>query len=131
MKSTEQQKYIGFKLSSKGDNMKNKIEMRNKSVWIINKIFDRLKSLNLGKYYFECAIIFLNAILRSSILYASETYYNMKENEFRVLERIEENFLRRLFNTGKACPIYQLYLEAGHQPARFEIYRRRSKMVLS
>ena len=53
-------------------------------------------------------------ILRSSILYASETYYNFKENELRTLERIEEHFLRKIFKTTKACPISQLYLEEGH-----------------
>ena len=63
--------------------------------------------------------------LRSTILYASETYCNLKESEIRILERIEECFLRKLFKTTKACPISKLYLEAGHQPARFEIMKRR------
>ena len=105
--------------------MKNINEIKNKSVWIMNKIFDKLRTLNLRKYYFECATIFLDIILRSSILYGSETYYNLKEKEIRIIERIEEQFLRKLFKTTKACPISQLYLEAGHYPARFEIFRRR------
>ena len=49
----------------------------------------------------------------------------MKENELRTLERIEEQYLRKLFKTTRSCPISQLYLEAGHYPARFEIYRKR------
>ena len=122
---TENQKYLGFILSNKGDNMKNITEMKNKSVWIINKIFNRLHSLNLKKYFFECGIIFLNVMLRSSILYASETYYDLKEIELRALERIEEKFLRKLIKTSKGCPISQLYLEVGHKPARFEIFRIR------
>ena len=125
IEKAESQKYLGFILSNKGDNMKNITEMKNKSVWIINKIFNRLHSLNLKKYFFECAIIFLNVMLRSSILYASETYYNLKETELRALERIEEKFLRRLLKTSKGCPISQLYLEVGHKPARFEIFRLR------
>ena len=64
-------------------------------------------------------------MLRSSILYASETYYNLKETELRAIERIEENYLRQLLKTTRGCPISQLYLELGHQPARFEIFRRR------
>ena len=125
MDNTGQQKYLGFILSDKGDNMKNISEMRKRSVWIINNIFDKIKGLNLRKYYFECGMIFLNVFLRSSILYAAETYYNMKENELRALERIEESFIRKLLNTTKGCPISQLYLEVGHQPARFEIIRER------
>ena len=68
-------------------------------------------------------MIFLNVILRSSILYASETYYNLKENELRTLERIEEEFLRKLLKTGRGCPVSQLYLETGHVPARFAVMK--------
>ena len=64
-------------------------------------------------------------MLRSSILYAAETYYNLKETELRALERIEENFLRQLLKTSEGCPIAQLYLEVGHKPTRFEIFRMR------
>ena len=105
--------------------MKNITDKKNKSIGIIKKIFNKIQGLNLRKYFFECAIIFLNVMLRSSILYASETYYDLKETEIRALERIEENFLRQLLKTSRGCPISQLYLETGHQPARFEILRRR------
>ena len=87
-----QQKYLGFILSSKGDNMNDIMGMKNKSIYVINKIFVKLKSLNLRKYSFECAMIFLNLILTSSILYAWETFCNL-ESEIRILERIEECFL--------------------------------------
>ena len=122
---TDNKKYLGFTISRKGDNMVNINEMKNKSIWIIRKIFTRLESLNLKKYYFECALIFLNVMLRSSILYACEAYYNLKETEIRQIERIEEGFLRQLFKTSKGCPISQLYLEAGHTPARFYIFQSR------
>jgi hypothetical protein len=125
MNKTEKQKYLGFVLSNKGDNMDNIKEMKSKSVWIIRKIFTRLNGLNLKKYYFECAIVFLNVMLRSSILYACETYYNLKESEVRQLERLEERFLRQMFRTSKGCPISQLYLESGHIPARFEVKKIR------
>ena len=99
--------------------------MKKKSIWIIRKIFIRLDSLHLKNYYFECGIIFLNVFLRSSILYASETYYNMTESQIRELERIEEVYLRKLFQTSKGCPITQLYLESGQIPARFAIKKAR------
>ena len=98
---------------------------KKKSIGVIRKIFNRLNSLNLQKYYFECAMILLNAMLRPSILYAAETYYNLKESEVREIERIEENFLRKVLKTSKGCPIVQLYLELGHTPARLEIQKMR------
>ena len=122
---TENQKYLGFFLSSRGNNMVNIKEMEKKSIWVSKRIFNRLQGLNLKQYYFQCGLLFLNIILRSSILYASETYYNLKENELRTLERIEEKFIRKLLKTSRGCPISQIYLETGHIPARFEIYRRR------
>jgi hypothetical protein len=70
-------------------------------------------------------MVFLNVMLRPSILYSCETYYNLKEKEIRELERIEENFLRKMFKTSRGCPLKQLYLEAGHQPARFEVKKTR------
>jgi hypothetical protein len=97
--------------------------LRNKSIGTIKKIFTKLNSLHLRKYYFECGVMFLNIMLRSSILYACETYYNLKEHEIRQIERIEENFMRKLLQTKKGCPIKQMYLELGHFHARFDIYK--------
>ena len=125
IEKTENQKYLGFFLSSKGNNMVNIKEIEKKSIWVSQRILNRLQSLNLKQYHFQCGLMFLNIILRSSILYAAETYYNLKENELRALERIEENFIRKLLKTSKGCPISQVYLETGHIPARFEIYRKR------
>ena len=125
IENIDQQKYLGFFLSSKGDNMVHIKEMEKKSILVSKKTFNRLYNLNLKQYLFECAMIFLNVILRSSILYASETFYNLKEKELRKLEHIEERFLRQLLKTGRGCSISQLYLETGHTPARFEVMKMR------
>ena len=131
---TDQQKYLGFIISNKGDNMANITQMKKKSIGVIRKIIQKLNSLNLRNYYFECAMILMNAILRPTILYASDMYYNLKETEVRQLERIEEEFLRKVLKTRRGCPIVQLYLELGQIPARFEIQKMRClylKYILS
>ena len=125
IEKTDQQKYLGFVLSAKGNNLININQMKNKSHGIIRSIFKKLESLNLKQYYFECAIVMMNAMLRSSILYGCESYYDLKESEIRHLERIEEGFLRKLFKTGTGCPITQLYLESGQIPGRFAIIKIR------
>jgi hypothetical protein len=125
MEKTDKHKYLGFVISNTGDNMANIKSMKDKSIGIIRQIFNRLESLNLRRYYFECAMVFMNSMLRGSILYAAETYHNLKENELRELERIEENFMRKLLKTSKGCPIVQLYLTLGQIPARFAIMRIR------
>ena len=99
--------------------------MKKKSIGVIKTILRKLNSLNLNTYYFECAMILLNAILRPTILYAADMYYNLKENEVRQLERIEEEFLRKVLKTTRGCPIVQLYFELGQIPARFEVQKMR------
>ena len=131
MENTNSHKYLGFTLSNKGDNSVNINAMKTKSIWLIRKLFIKLDGLNLQKYYFECAMIFLNVILRSSILYACETYYNLTETQIRQLERIEEGFIRKLLKTSTGCPIVQLYLETGHIPARFAIKKARLQFLKS
>ena len=125
IEKTNEQMYLGFVISSQGDNLANICHLKKKSIGVIRKIIDKLNSLNLQKYFFECAMIFMNVILRGSILYACEVYYNLKENELRQIERIEEGYLRQILKTTKGCPITQLYLEVGQIPARFEIQKMR------
>ena len=125
IEQVQTQKYLGFVLSSTGENMANINAIKKKSIGLLKTALNKLNSLNLKYYYFECSVIILNVMLRSSILYASEVYYNLKENEIRQLERIEEQFMRKILNTTKGCPIVSLYLSLGHVPARFEIQKRR------
>ena len=99
--------------------------MKQKSIGIIKKIIAKLNSLNLNQYYFECSIILMNTMLRGTILYAADMYFNMKETEIRQLERIEEEYMRKVLKTTRSCPIVSLYLSLGQTPARFEITKMR------
>ena len=125
VEKTDEQKYLGFVVSCQGNNMANIRQIEKKSIGVVRKVINKLNSLNLGKYYFECSIILMNVILRGSILYACEMYYNLKESELRKIEQIEEGFMRNVLNTPKGCPTTQLYLELGQIPARFEIQKMR------
>ena len=125
IKKTDEQKYLGFVLSSSRDNMANIREIKKKSIGIVRSTLSKLNSMKLKRYYFECSVVLLNVMVRSSILYASEMYYDLKETEVRQLERIEEGYLRQVLNTSKGCPISQIYLAVGHIPARFEIQKMR------
>ena len=125
IEKNKEYKYLGFIISCVGDNMANIKAIKDKSIGVIRTIMHKLEALNLERYYFECAMILMNVMLRGSILYASETYYNLTENQLRSIERIEEGFLRKILKTTKGCPIVQLYLETGQWPARFAIQKSR------
>ena len=125
IEQTDEQKYLGFILSSTGNNMANILEMKKKSNGVIRSTLNKLNSLNLKQYYFECALVLMNAMVRSSLLYAADMYYDLKEAELRQIERIEESYLRQVLKTSKGCPIVQMYLAVGQIPARFEIQKMR------
>ena len=125
MKETKEYKYLGFIISSKGDNMANIRKIKQKSIGITRKLLTKLSSLNLKQYFFECAVILMNAVLRGTILYAADMYYNIKETELRHIERIEEDYMRKVLKTSKGCPITSLYLTLGQIPARFVIAKMR------
>ena len=57
IEQTDQQKYLGFVLSRTGDNMVNINHIRKKSKGIRRRIFNRLNSLTLKHYYFECVLV--------------------------------------------------------------------------
>ena len=49
MEKTESYKHLGFMISSKGDNMVNIREVKNKSIGVIRKTFTKIASLNLNQ----------------------------------------------------------------------------------
>ena len=119
------QKYLGFIISSDGNNLENIKAIEKKSIGVIRTIMTKLDKLKLRQYFFECSKIFMNVILRGSILYAGECYYNLTENQLRRIEKIEEKYMRKIFQTGRGCPNVQMYLEYGQWPARFELKKMR------
>ena len=125
IEEVKEQKYLGFVLSSTGNNGANIKSLEKKSIGVIRTIMTKLEKLNLRQYYFECSRIFMNVILRGSLLYAGECYYNLTENNLRRIERIEEQYMRKVLKTPKSTPIAQIYLEFGQWPARFEIQKMR------
>ena len=83
----------------------------------------------IGKYTMECGLIYLNSILRGSILYGAEALINLTEKDFREIDQIEEEQMRLLFKTDRSCALHLLYLEAWHTPTRFQIKRMQLNML--
>ena len=122
MKEEDSLMYLGYMLSNKGDTMKNIIHKQNKCVGTQRKILKLIEPR--GPYRFEGAWIYIQSLIRSSILYASEAMNNVKEREYRALEGIEESVMKRIFKTLRSCPRHLLYLEAGVVPARYQVHRQ-------
>ena len=75
----------------------------------------------LETYTIKNGLIYLNSLLRSSILYAGETYYNLAERQLRMIEKMEEACLVKILDIGSKGQTVLLYLETGQLPVRFQI----------
>ena len=114
--------YMGYMLSYTCSNMPNIIHKKNKSIGTQRLIVKLIEPL--GCYRFERALIYIGSLLRSSIPYGAETMCNVKETEWRELEKIEESVLSKVFKTTRSCSRHLLYLEAGMIPARYQVMRQ-------
>ena len=124
MKETSDQKYLGDIISNDGKNIKNMQARHNKGNSVITYIMLLLEELCFGKYYFEVAIVLRNAIFLSSIIFNSEAWYNMTNNDIDMLESVDEQLLQRILDAPVTTAKEILYLELGVIPIRHIIRGR-------
>ena len=67
MEEVKEYQYLGFVISSVGDNKANIKSLKKKSIIPTKSAFQKLKVLHLQKYYFECGLMFKNIILRINL----------------------------------------------------------------
>ena len=114
--------YLGHVISKNGSNMPNITHKTNKSIGTQKQIVKLVEPLSI--YTFESAVIYIESLLRSRILYSSETMVNIKETEYRALEKTEESVIQKILKTTRSCSRHLLYLETGMLPARFQVQRQ-------
>ena len=64
-------------------------------------------------------------MLLNGMLFNSEAWHNISEEEIKMLEKVDEYLLRSLVKGHSKLPVEFLYLEAGAIPVRFLISCRR------
>ena len=121
----DSEKYLGQVISSDSKNTININNQRNKGIGIQNKIIQMLDKMPGGVFHFDIAEILRNALLISSMLSNSETWYGLTQLEKDQLEQIDEMLLRNLFSCSRNVPKDLLYLEMGLVPISYIIKERR------
>ena len=119
MKETKEHKYLGFVISASASNVPNILEKKGKVAGIQRNIINIINGL--GTYTVECLIIYIKSMIRGTTLSSCETYYNIQENEYRLIETYEEKVIIEALKTGSKCPRAIIYLDLGIYPARFQI----------
>ena len=125
MEKVHQDKYLGDIIAADGTNERNIQARKEKGFGNIDQIMNIFRDYSFGPYYFLVAVMFRNSMLVNSVLCNSEVWYNLSETNLSQLEAIDENLLRRIFETGGKTPKAMLYLELGIYPIRFIIQNRR------
>ena len=125
MKNSSSEKYIGNYLSEDGKDDKNIEYKAEVGTTASSKIMNILNEVNVGSHHFAVAFLLRQAILLSSMLLNFEASLKISKKNIKLLERVDENLLRRIFSAPKSSPLPSLYLESGTIPVHIQIKGKR------
>ena len=117
--------YLGDVVCNSGSNNLNINNKVNQGIGAISQIISMLNQVSLGHYYFEIAVIMRDSMLVSKLLSNSEIWYNITKDQYKKLERIDESFLRKIFNVAISVPKESLFIESACLPLKYLIKIRR------
>ena len=118
-------KYVGDIISSDGSNSDKVKERCDKGFGIINDIISILEELPLGPFHIPTGLKLREAMLLNGLIFNSESWHNLTEDEIKKLSLIDEQLLRKILKApAKTCK-EALFLETGCQPIRYQIMKRR------
>ena len=129
MEEKSEEKYLGDILSKDGKNTKNMIMKQNKGQGMVNEIMAILEDIWYGKYNFEVAVLLRNALLVSSMLCNAEAWYNTSKEDIQMLEKIDEQLLRKILKAPSKTPKEMLFLELGCIPLWLIIRSKRMNFL--
>ena len=125
IKEVKSASYLGDILNEEGS-IDDTIKSRgDKSIGKTNQVLSILSSVSLGMFYMDIALTLRESMFLSGILTNSETWYNVREDHFKVLENADNDLMRKILNcrSKTACELF--WLETGKITIRFIISKRR------
>ena len=117
--------YLGDVICSSGSIEKNIQKKGNCGIGAVSQNISMLGQISLGHYYFEIALVLRDSMLVSKLVSSSETWYNVKNQHFRLLEQVDESYLLKIFSAPKCTPRLSLFIECGKFPIQFVTKARR------
>ena len=125
MDSTENEKYLGDFVNSKGKIEKTINDRKAKGYAMVAQIMSILEEVPLGRYKVDVGLLLRKVMLMSCMLFNSEVWHSISNKHVNELEKIDEHLLRRILGAHSKTPLEILYLETGSLPIRFIISMRR------
>ena len=118
-------KYVGDVLAANGSNTENVKQRTDKGYGIVNEIISILGEIPLGPYRVSVGLKLREAMLLNGILFNSEIWYNLKDEEVDKLSAVDEYLLRKILGAPAKTPKEALFLETGCIPVYLILKSRR------
>ena len=125
MQKCEELKYLGDWISTSTKNDFNIEKRANKCIGTISQLMSLLRQVSLGFYQMEIALIFRDTMLISQLLFNSEVWLDLKQNQIAKLTAIDELYLFKILNVPRTVTKECLYTEIGKYPVTSIIKMRR------
>ena len=125
MSNSDKEKYLGDIIDKTGKCRATIEERQKKGYGIVAEILAILSEIPLGQYRMEIGLLLRQAMLVNGMLFNSEAWHAITEEELRMMESVDEHLIRSLVKGHSKTSIEFLYLESGALPIRFLISSRR------
>ena len=113
MKNTKQETYLGDKIDQSGM-LKPTIQSRvSKGYGAITSILAIINEIPLGHWRVEAGLKLREAMFLNGILFNSEAWQGITDDEVEMLEKVDEALLRGILNGHSKLPLEALFLETG------------------
>ena len=125
MDNSDKEKYLGDVVDKSGKIRATIEDRKSKGHALVAEINAILEEIPLGQHKMEIGLHLRQAMLLNGMLYNSEVWHSITEQEIRLLETVDEHLLRSMVKGHSKTPLEFLYLETGALPIRFIIGCRR------
>ena len=119
MEKVNSDKYLGDVVSSCGTSQPTIKSRAAKGFGISNEILTIIDEVPLGGHRASTGVKLREAMLVNGILFNSEVWYGIKEDDIIKLEKVDEYLLRGILKSHSKIPRAALYLETGCIPMRY------------
>ena len=117
--------YLGDIVSADGRNAKNILNRSQKGTGLLCQLMKVIHSVNFGYHTVEIALLLRDSVLLNGILTNIEVWHNIFNSEVEELDKIDRQFLQKIFGVPKSVPNAALYLETGLLPISVIVKVRR------
>ena len=121
MEDSEQEKYLGDFLLNNGKLTKTIEDRCAKGYGQVSQILAILSEIPLGKYRIQMGLHLRQAMLINGMLYNSEAWHCLNNDQIKMMEEVDNYFLRSLFKSHPKTSTAFLHLETGTIPIKYII----------